>query len=127
MKHVYTPEDHKRIEEIAEKHGITTIAVKKRLFDNFYDFSKVDFPNQRKRTKYYYNGRPALDVAREHNIKEKTFGQRIRNGWSIERACTFREPRLKEIALKTGLTCNQVYNLVYKKRIAKEDVLCQRY
>lgn len=127
MKHIYTPEDHKKIEEIAKKHGITTTTVKRRLFDNNYDFSKVDFPNQRKRTKFYYNGRPAVDVAREHGISDTSFIQRLHYGWSMEKACTFKEPSLKEIALKTGLTFNQVYNLVYKKRIAKEDVLCQRY
>lgn len=127
MKHIYTPEDHKKIEEIAEKHSITTIAVKKRLFDNNYDFSKVDFPNQRKRTKFYYNGRPAVDVAREHGISDKAFTQRLRSGWSMEKACTFREPRIKEIALKIGLTANQVCHLVYDKKISKEDVLCQRY
>lgn len=38
---------------------------------------------------YYYNGRPAIDVARENGINNNVFRRRLYiKGWSIADACT---------------------------------------
>ena len=112
--HQYTLEENLRIEELARKNNVSAQTIKLRLRNNFYDFSKVDFPNSVLRLKYYINGVPAVRIAREHGISSDRFYLRLRYGWSIERACTYNDPTTKEIARKTGLSVNQVFYLLKK-------------
>lgn len=119
----YTQEQNKIIESIAKKHNLTRACILHRLQKNNYDFSKVDYPSKERRIKYYYQGRPAVDVAVENGINKSVLGQRIRLGWSIEKACTFKEPSIKEISLKTGLSIKMVQNYVYNRKLSKDYVL----
>ena len=119
----YTQEQNKLIDSIAKKHNLTRTCIMYRLQRNNYDFSKVDYPSKERRIKYYYNGQPAVDVAVANGIKKEVFTQRVRNGWSIEKACTYKQPSIKEISLKTGLTVKQVQNLVYNLKISKESLI----
>ena len=110
--HQYTLEEKLRIEELARKNNVSAQTIKLRLKNNYYDFSKVDFPNAILRLKYYINGVPAVRIAKENGITQARFHLRLKYGWSIEKACTYNEPSTKEIARKTGLSVNRVNYLL---------------
>ncbi len=112
--HQYTPEEKLRIEELARKNNVSAQTIKLRLKNNYYDFSKIDFPNSVLRLKYYINGVPAVRIAKEHGISSGRLYLRLKYGWSIEKACTYNEPTTKEIARKTGLSVNQITYLLNK-------------
>lgn len=40
------------------------------------------------RTKYFIDGVPAIDVARQHGIKVDCIYGRLRAGWNLKEACT---------------------------------------
>lgn len=119
----YTKEERKLIKKLAEKNNVSETCIKHRLCFAKYDFSKVDYPSKERRIKYYYQGKPAIDVARENGINKNKFNSRVKNGWSIEKACTYNEPSIKEIAYKTGLSIKKITNWVYNKGISKKYIL----
>lgn len=124
----YTEEQSKYIDFIANKYKIGRKAVLVRLRKANYDFSKIDYPIDSshidcRHIKYWLDGRPAIEIAKENGINSDKFQQRIQAGYSIRRAATFHEPSLKEIVLKTGLSFNRVCNLVYVKGFSKEQVI----
>ena len=120
---MYTKEQTEYIKFIAKKYNISRAAVYFRLKRANYDFSKIDYQGDCRNIKYWLDGRPAVDIAKENGINRDKFRQRIDAGYSIRRAATFHEPSLKEIVLKTGLPFNRVCHLVYVKGFSKEQVL----
>ena len=120
---MYTKEQTEYIKFIAKKYNIGRAAVYFRLKRANYDFSKIDYQGDCRNIKYWLDGRPAVDIAKENGINRDKFRQRIDAGYSIRRAATFHEPSLKEIVLKTGLPFNRVCHLVYVKGFSKEQVL----
>lgn len=120
---MYTKEQSDYINSIAEKYKISRSAVLIRLKKANYNFSKIDYPTDCRHIKYWLDDRPAVDIAKENGINRDKFLQRIQAGYSIRRAATFKEPSLKEIVLKTGLSFDRVHNLVYVKGFSKEQVL----
>ena len=121
--HIFTKEQSEYINYIANKYNIKRNSVVFRLKKNNYDFSKIDYPTDCRHIKYWLDGRPAVDIAKENGINRDKFQQRIQAGYSIRRAATFHEPSMKEIVLKTGLPFNRVCHLVYVKGFSKEQVL----
>lgn len=119
----YTKEERKLIKKIAKKNNVSETCIRQRLCFAKYDFSKVDYPSKERRIKYYYQGKPAVDVAKENGISKNKFNSRVKNGWSIEKACTFNEPSLKELAYKTTLSYEAIRSWVYNKGISKKYIL----
>lgn len=63
------------------------------------------------RTKHFIDGVPAVWIAQEHGIKKNTYLCRLKKGWDLKKACTYKPMTAKEISLKTGLTINKIYSL----------------
>ena len=63
------------------------------------------------RTKYFLNGRPAVDIARENGISKEKFTDRIQLGWSIKKACTYKHLTGKELANRMGTDEKKIYSL----------------
>ena len=122
-KHKFTKEQSEYIDYIANKYNIKRRSVIARLKKVNFDFSKIDCPTECRHIKYWLDGRPAVEIAKENGINSDKFQQRIQAGYSVRRAATYHEPSLKEIALKTGLPFNRVCHLVYVKGFSKEQVL----
>lgn len=122
-RHKFTKEQSEYIDYIANKYNLKRSSVIFRLKINNYDFSKIDYPTECRHIKYWLDGRPAVEIAKDNNINSDKFQQRIQAGYSIRRAATYHEPSLKEIVLKTGLSFNRVCNLVYVKGFSKEQIL----
>jgi hypothetical protein len=62
--------------------------------------------------KHFINGIPAVEIARQNNIRPHQFFQRINKlGWDLKKACTYKPMTAKEISLKTGLSLNKIYSL----------------
>ena len=120
---MYTKEQSEYIDYIANKYNIKRNSVITRLIKANYDFSKIDYPTECRHIKYWLDGRPAVEIAKENGINSDKFQQRIQAGYSVRRAATYHESSLKEIALKTGLPFNRVCHLVYVKGFSKEQVL----
>ena len=122
-RHKFTKEQSDYIDYIVNKYNLKRKSVIFRLKMNNYDFSKIDYPTECRHIKYWLDGRPAVEIAKENGINSDKFQQRIQAGYSIRRAATFHEPSLKEIVLKTGLSFYRVCHLVYVKGFSKEKVL----
>ena len=123
MKRRYTQEEIEIIYKLAKKNNVKPEAIQHRLVKFNYDFTKVDFPNKEVRYKYYLNGVPAVRIAESNGINKHKFNSRMKLGWDLQKACTFKEPSIKEIMRKTGLSRNKIQNLIYVKRIPKIEVL----
>lgn len=121
--HYFTKDERKKIEELARKNRVTIHTIRERLKACNFDWGKVDHKSHEVPYKYFLDGVPAVLIAKQNGISKERFGQRVRAGWSIKRACTYKEPSLKEIALKTGLSTSQVHNYIYNKGISKEEIL----
>ena len=63
------------------------------------------------RTKYFLNGRPAVDIARENGISKEKFTDRIQLGWSIEKACTYKRLTARELAIKMDVDEKKIRSL----------------
>lgn len=75
-------------------------------------------PFNGRRVKYVYNGRPAVDVARENGINNIRFMKRLKNGWSIENACTIPHESIKSKIYrewKKHPECEYAYTTVYNR------------
>ena len=71
-----------------------------------------------------YNGRSAVKQAERNGISRNVFANRIRNGWSVRRACTYKKgPNLKEVAYKLGISYRKLYYLITCKGWTCEELL----
>ena len=63
------------------------------------------------RTKYFLDGRPAVDIARENGISKGQFLDRLYLGWDLRRACTYKRLTGKELSTKLGMDIKKIYSL----------------
>jgi len=93
-----------------EKMGVSyTMALQRYVYWGYTLDEAVNKPKRtqkdlvKDRRKYFYKGRPALDVAVENGITKRAFFARvITYGWSVQQACTIplmrrKHPDLQEI------------------------------
>lgn len=74
-----------------------------------------------------YNGRSAVIVAKENGISRSVFSNRIRYGWSVEKACTYKKAQnLKEVAYKLGISYGRLYYLITCKGWTCEELLKEK-
>lgn len=71
---------------VAARNGICHGTLNTRLKKGWSVEDACTIPNQR--TKYYYEGRPAIDVAKDNGLSVTCFRHRIELGWSVKDACT---------------------------------------
>ena len=77
------------------------------------------------RTKHFINGVPAVWVAEEHGISKNLFTSRLKSGWSVLKACTYKPMSTKELSNKLGISVNKINNLLrlrYYTRKQLEDM-----
>ena len=74
-----------------------------------------------------YNGRSAVEIAKENGISRNVFSNRIRYGWSVEKACTYKKKiNLKEVAYKLGISYGRLYYLITCKGWTCEELLKEK-
>ena len=74
------------------------------------------------RTKIFIDGVPAVDIARKNGIPKNMLYFRLSKGWSLERACTYKRLKGKELALKLGVDIAKIYSLHQNKGYSWEDL-----
>lgn len=74
-----------------------------------------------------YNGRSAVKQAERNGISRSVFANRIRQGWSVKRACTYKKgPNLKEVAYKLGISYGRLYYLITCKGWTCDELLKEK-
>lgn len=63
------------------------------------------------RTKLFINGVPAVDIARQHGIKKDSIYDRLKAGWDLKKACTYKHLTAKQLATKMGTDEKKIYSL----------------
>lgn len=77
------------------------------------------------RTKHFVNGIPAVWVAEEHGISRNLFSSRLKRGWDLLKACTYRPMPIKVLSIKLGIPVHKINNLLkyrYYTRQQLEDM-----
>ena len=77
------------------------------------------------RTKHFINGVPAVWIAEEHGISKNLYVARLKRGWDLLKACTYKPMTTKELSNKLGLSVNKINYLLqtrYYTRQQMEDI-----
>lgn len=74
------------------------------------------------RTKYFIDGVPAIDVARQNGISKGCVYDRLKAGWKLRKACTYKSMSTKELSSKLGLTVNKINYLLYTKTYTRAQL-----
>lgn len=74
------------------------------------------------RTKHFINGVPAIWVAEEHGISKNLYVARLKRGWDILKACTYKPMSTKELSNKLGLTVSKINYLLYTKTYTRSQM-----
>jgi hypothetical protein len=73
------------------------------------------------RTKYFIDGVPAIDVARQNGICKGCIYDRLKAGWDLRRACTYKKIPYKTLARMMGVEYKYIVNLLVQG-YKREDI-----
>lgn len=72
--------------------------------------------------KHFINGVPAVRVAEQHGISKNTFRSRLKYGWDLEKACTYKHMPTKVLSLKLGLKISRIKYLLSGKGYTRQEL-----
>lgn len=58
--------------------------------------------------KHFIDGVPAIHIATSNGIHKELFYNRLKKGWDVKRACTYKHLTIKELAIKLNVSVNKI-------------------